>query len=391
MKIKSIRQVKNLRGKRVLIRVDFNVPLGANGKVDPEEEYRIIQSLPTIKYLIKKKAKVIIMAHLGRPDGRVVEKFRLDPVAARLARLLGKSIYKSDIVIGKDVEKKIAEMKKGDVLMLENVRFDRREETGNKTFARQLAKLGDIFVNDGFAVSHREHVSVATIQNYLPSYGGFLLEQEIDNLSGVFDRSPKPLVAVIGGAKISTKIKVIGRFLDSADYVLLGGALANTVLKALGVAVGKSMIEPKMVDEIRKIKLTDDQLRVPVDGIFASSFKAIKGRIDALGDIRKNEVILDIGPDTIELYRHIISQAKTIVWNGPMGLVETPFFARGTRELIKILAASKAKTIVGGGETVQLIRKMGLEKKFTFISTGGGAMLEFLEGKKLPGLKKIVS
>ncbi|HNW09483.1 MAG TPA: phosphoglycerate kinase [bacterium] len=390
MNIKSIRQAKKLKGRRVLLRVDFNVPINKDGQVGKDEDYRLVQSLPTIRYLIKKKAKIIIMAHLGRPDGKRVERLRLDPVAVRLSQLLRKSIYKSDIIFGKEVEQKIEQMKPGEVLLLENIRFDRREEKGNKIFAKQLAKLGDVFVNDGFAVSHREHVSVATIQHYLPSYAGLLLEGELKSLSGIFERSPKPLVAIIGGAKISTKIKVISRFLKYADYVLLGGALANTVLKAMGVAVGKSLIEPKMIGEIRQIKLTDDQLRVPVDGIFAGSFQAIKGRIDALGDIRKNEVILDIGPETIELYRHIISQAKTVVWNGPMGLIETPFFARGTKELIKILAQSKAKTIVGGGETVQLIRMMGLEKKFTFISTGGGAMLEYLEGKKLPGLKKIV-
>lgn len=390
MRIKSIKQVKNLKGKRVLLRVDFNVPVGADSKVDKSEDYRLVKSLPTIKYLIGGGAKVIIMAHLGRPKGKIVEELKLNAVADRLSKLLKKNVEKSDSILDKEAKNLISKMSAGDILMLENIRFDAREKKGDRNFTRQLAKLGDIYVNDAFAVCHRNHASVSTIQDYLPSYAGLLLEQEIIHLGGVIKNPAKPLVAIIGGSKISTKIKVIKRFLKISDQVLLGGALANTVLKAMGVSVGKSLIEPKMIKEIKKVKLTDNQLRVPVDGLLAKSFFAEKGRKDALADVKKDELILDIGPDTIKLYKKIIKKAKTVVWNGPMGLIETKFFAKGTKALIKILAKSKSETIVGGGETVQMIRKMKLEKKFNFISTGGGAMLEFLEGKELPGLKKLI-
>ncbi|MDO8669209.1 MAG: phosphoglycerate kinase [Candidatus Buchananbacteria bacterium] len=390
MKIKSLKELKNIKGQRILLRVDFNVPISSGGKIDKSEDYRIVQTLPTIKYLIKNKAKIIIMAHLGRPDGKVVEALRLDPVAVRLSHLLKKGIYKSQDILGQEVEKHISEMKDGDILMLENVRFDKREEKGDKKFAQELAKLGDIYINDAFAVCHRDQASVSTIADYLPSYAGFLLEDELNNLSAVINKPIKPLTVIIGGAKISTKIQLIKRFLTLADSVLLGGALANTVLNVMGVTTGKSLVEPKMYPIIKKIKLTDNKLRVPVDGVMAKNYEAKIGRLDALADVRPEELILDIGPDTIKLYEKIIKSSKMVVWNGPMGLIETPFFAKGTEDLVKILAKSKAYTVAGGGESVQVIRRLGLEKKFNFVSTGGGAMLEFLEGKKLPGLKKIL-
>jgi len=391
VKIKSIKQIKSLKGKRVLLRVDFNVPLGKDFKVGQREDYRIERALPTIKYLIRRGAKIIIMAHLGRPNGKVVENLRLDPVAIRLSQLLKKDVYKSDEILGRGVEVKIKEIKNGDVIILENIRFSHQEEIGNKKFAQQLAKLADLYVNDAFAVCHRDHASVSTIQDYLSSYGGLLLEDEIENLSKIFVSPKRPLVVIIGGVKISTKIKVIKRFLKISDKVLLGGALANTVLVSQGIAVGKSVIEPKMLSEIKKIKLTDNKLVVPVDGVMAKSLAAKTGRTDALADIKKDEFILDVGPDTIKLYEYILKTAGTVVWNGPMGLMETPFFARATNQLIRILSKSRAKTIVGGGDTVTAIRALEFENKFSFISTGGGAMLEFLEGKKLPGLKKIIN
>lgn len=409
MKIKSIKQLKGLKGKRVLVRVDFNVPLNKSLRVDKSEDYRIVKTLPTIKYLIKNGAKIILMAHLGRPDGKVVEKLRLDPVAQRLSQLLRKCVYKSDDIISDEVIDHIGRMKNGEILMLENVRFEAREDPptlppphkamagqrklrrAQEKFAKELAGLADIYVNDAFAVDHREQASVSTIQNYLPSYAGLLLEEEIVNLDKVLQKPKKPMVVIIGGAKISTKMKVIKNFLPVSRNILLGGALANTVLNVMGVSVGKSIIEPKMFGEVKKIKLTDNKVMVPVDGLMAKSAESKKGRLDALADVKKDEYILDVGPDTLKLYEKIIHSAKMIVWNGPMGLIETPFFASGTKELIKILAKSKAEKIVGGGETVQMIRQMGLDKKFDFISTGGGAMLEFLEGKKLPGLRKITN
>ena len=395
MKIKSIRELKNLKGQRVLLRVDFNVPISKDGQIDKSEDYKIVQTLPTIKYLIKKGAKIIILTHLGRPDGRVVEKLRLDPVAVRLSQLLNKGVYKNDNIVetgqAPSLRKQINELKNGDILMLENIRFDKREEAGDKNFAQELAKLGDIYINDAFGVCHRDQASVSTIQDYLHSYAGLLLENELKNLSAAIDKLLKPLTVIIGGAKISTKIKLIQKFLKIADHVLLGGALANTVLHVMGVAVGKSLVEPKMYPVLRKIKLTDNQLRVPLDGVMAKSYQAKVGRLDALADVQADELILDVGPDTIKLYEKIIKSSKMIIWNGPMGLIETPFFAKGTKSLVRLLAKSKAKTIVGGGESVAIIRQLGLDKKFSFISTGGGAMLAFLEGKKLPGLKKIAT
>jgi len=391
MKIKSIREVKYLKGKKVLLRADFNVPLNADGSVGRNEDYRIVKTLPTLKYLIAKGAKVIIMAHLGRPDGKVVEKYRLDPVAKRLSQLLKKKVAKSNQIIGNETEAKIKAMKNGDILMLENVRFDKREEKADKKFARTLAGLGDIYVNDGFAVSHRDQASVSAIQDYLPSYAGFLLEDEIKYLSEALKKPKQPLIVIIGGAKMETKIKVIKNFIKVAKKVLLGGALANTVLHVMGISVGKSALEAKMFPEVKKLRLIDNKLVVPIDGVMAAKNNAKKGRIDALADIGPDELILDVGPETIKLYEKIISSAKMVLWNGPMGLIENPVFAKGTIALIRILAKSKAETIVGGGETVEMIRKLKLENKFTFISTGGGAMLEFLEGKKLPGLKKIIT
>lgn len=387
---KSIKTIKGLKGKRVLLRVDFNVALSQSMKIDKKDDYRLVRSLPTIKYLIKKGAKVVIMAHLGRPNGKVKQDLRLDPVAIRLSQLLKKCVYKSDVILSKNMEEITHKMKNGEVLLLENMRFDAREKKGSKAFANQLCKLGDIYVNDAFAVSHRNHTSVATISDCMPAYAGFLMEDEIKNLSRAIINPKKPLTVIIGGAKISTKIKVIKKFLEVSDHMLLGGALANTVLKVMGVSVGKSLVEPKMYSVIKKIKLTDNHLRVPVDGLMAKSFSAKKGRIDALADVRHDELILDIGPDTSKLYAKIIKSSKMVVWNGPMGLIETPFFAKGTRDLVRALARAKAYTVVGGGESVSVIRDMGLEKKFNFISTGGGAMLEFLEGKKLPGLKNII-
>ncbi len=372
------------------MRADFNVPLTKDRKVGKSEDYRLIKTIPTIQYLKKKGAKIIIMAHLGRPDGKVKADLRLDPVAKRLSQLLGEKVLKSDEILAKKTDALINKMKNGDVLLLENIRFEAREEKADKGFAKELAKLGDIYVNDGFAVSHRDQASVSAIQDYLPSYAGLLLESEVLNLTKALKKPKQPMITIIGGAKISTKIKVIKNFLPVSSRILLGGALANTVLNVLGVSTGKSLVEPEMYPIIKKIKLSDNKLVVPIDGVMAKSYESNKGRIDAMGDIKKDELVLDIGPESIKLYKAILSKAKTVVWNGPMGLIEKPAFAKGTKELIKFLASSKAETIIGGGETVQMIRKMKLDDKFDFISTGGGAMLEFLEGKKLPGLRGVI-
>ncbi len=372
------------------MRVDFNVPLTKDGKVGKSEDFRIVKTVPTIKYLIGKGAKVILMAHLGRPEGKENSKYSLKPVAKRLEQLLGRKVSLSPEVVGLKSTELVGLMKDGKVLLLENIRFDPREEKGDKGFAKELAKLGDIFVNEGFAVSHRDQASVSTIQRFLPSYAGFLLEDEVKHLSQALKAAKKPLVVIIGGAKMETKIKVIKNFSKVAEKILLGGALANTVLKVMGVGIGKSPIEPKMFPEVKRFKLTNNQIVVPVDGVMAKKNDSKKGRMDALADVKVDEMILDIGPDTVKLYENILKSAKIVMWNGPMGLIENPIFEKGTKMLVKILSEVRAETIVGGGETVEMIRKMKLEDKFDFISTGGGAMLEFLEGKKLPGLKNII-
>lgn len=390
MKIKSIKQIKKIKGKRVLVRVDFNVPLVGNNKIGKSEDFRIIRALPTINYLIKQEAKVILISHLGRPEGKVDWRYSLKPVAKKLSQLLKQKVILSPEVIGKQTNQLVKSLKNSEVLMLENVRFHPREEKNCKRFAKQLAKLGDLYVNDAFAVSHRAQSSVSAITEFLPSYAGFLIEEEIDNLNKILTNPQQPLIVIIGGAKISTKIKVIKNFTKVAKKILLGGALANTFLKFIGVGVGKSPIELDTFPELKKIKLTDNQIVVPIDGLMAINSQAKKARIDAMGDVKENELVLDIGPDTIKLYQNILQSAKMVMWNGPMGLIENPIFAKGTKSLIKFLANCPARVIVGGGETVQMIRKMNLENKFYFISTGGGAMLEFLEGKKLPGLKNII-
>lgn len=390
MKIKSIRQVKNLRGKRVLVRVDFNVPLTKNGRVGRSEDFRIIRTIPTIEYLISKGARIVLMAHLGRPEGKFDQKYSLKPVAKKLSQLLNRKVLLSPEVVGKKTTELVSLLKNEEILMLENVRFHQREEMNCKHFAKQLADLGDVYVNDAFAVSHRAQSSVCAITELLPTYAGLLMEDEIKYLNRALRKPKKPLVIIIGGSKISTKLKVIKNFTKIARKILLGGSLANTVLAVMGVSVGKSLVESKMFIEIKKIKLTNNQIVVPVDGVMATNKELKKNRIDAIGDVKKNEYVLDIGPDTVKLYENILKSAKMVVWNGPMGLIENPVFAKGTTSLIRFLANSKTETIVGGGETVQVIRKMKLEDKFSFISTGGGAMLEFLEGKKMPGLKKII-
>lgn len=389
MKLKSVREAHISKGTRVLLRVDFNVPLAPSGAVESHGDYRIRESLETIKFLRKKGARIIIVAHLGRPNGKVVESLRLDPIAVRLAQLLKVAVYKTNEIVGANVEAAVDDLKPGEILLLENVRFDAHEEKADAQFAHSLAVLADVYVNDAFGVSHRKQASVTRVTRYLPSYAGLLLEREVRELSPLIEKKLPKLVVIIGGAKISTKVGLIKQFLPRAEHILLGGALANTVLQAQGVSVGASLVEPEMVSVVKKICLTNPQLHVPVDGVMATSDHA-KGHLDALGDIKPKEKILDIGPDTVKLYNSILKAAKTVIWNGPMGLIEQPQFSRGTEQLAKLLSRSNAKVIIGGGETVEVIRRMKLEKKFHFISTGGGAMLEFLEEGMLPGVERLL-
>lgn len=373
----------DVKDKRVLLRVDFNVPVGDDGLVDSKEDWRIEATLPTINYLLNQKAKVILLSHLGRPKGRVVKSLRLDPIAQRLSELLNKKVVKVE---------KMKEVKSDEIVLLENLRFYSGEEENDPDFTQQLAKLGEIYVNDAFGNVHRAHASMVGLPQYLPSCAGLLLEKEIKVLSEISDKAERPLIVIIGGVKISTKIKVIKNFLKKADGLILAGALANTVISAKGFAIGKSVSQKEMIEEVKKLELTNIKLHIPVDVVASvdPSGRA-PSRVAAVGNTEEKEMILDIGPDTIRLFSRIISKAKTIIWNGPLGIFEVEKFAQGSRKIAQAVAQSDGFSLVGGGETITLLEQLGLLKKIDHISTGGGAMLKFLANEKLPGIEALKS
>jgi len=346
LKMKTLKSL-DLKGKRVLVRCDFNVPLDPKGNI--LHDFRIQQMLPTIEYLMKEGAKIILMSHLGRPEGKIVEKLRLTPIQDRLTEYLNVSLSKAADCLGLEVEKWIGEMKPGEILLLENLRFHKEEEQNDDNFARELAKLGDIFVNDAFGASHRSHASIVGVPKYLPSAAGLLLEKEIRVLTDLMENTRKPLLAIMGGAKVETKARLINKISKIADFVLIGGLIDR---------------------ELREKKILLD---------YPSKV------IPPLDDIEGK----DIGPKTIELFREKISLAKTVFFNGVLGMVEVEKYAKGTEEILKAVAGSKALSILGGGDMTQVITRLGLENKFNHISTGGGAMLEFLAGEKLPGLEAL--
>lgn len=389
--MRILSEAGNLSGKRVLVRDDFNITIDNNGKI--LDDFRIRASLPTIKYLLERQAKIILMSHFGRPAGKVVESMRLTPIQKTLADYLKVPIKKANDCIGQEVENLISQMSSGDILLLENLRFHPGEETNEDNFTKKLAELGDIYVNDAFGACHRAHASIFGITRYLPSYAGLLLQKEVEVLSRVLQNPDRPLVVVIGGAKISTKIKLIQEYLDKADHIILGGALANTVLHAQGLAIGKSMIEKEVVPEVKKLKITDTKLHIPID-VIASVDKTGEAacRIAPVGKIGENELILDIGPETENIFNSVVKTSKMVIWNGPMGLFEVEAFAHGTRAMAESIAScSSCFSIVGGGETTCFLEAFGLIDKFSHISTGGGAMMEFLAGDKLPGIVALES
>ncbi len=383
----------DVSGKRVLVRVDFNVPLDKSGRV--EDDTRIRESLPTIQTLIKNRARVILMSHLGRPKGKRAMEFSLKPAAERLSQLLGQPVQMANDCIGPEVEQQALSLKDGEVLMLENLRFYNDEEDNNPEFAKKLAALGEIYVNDAFGTAHRAHASTEGITKFMPiAVAGFLMEKELKYLGEATEHPQRPFVAILGGAKISGKIDVLERLLDKVDKILLGGAMIFTFFKSRGLSVGKSLVEDDKLSVATSIqdkaKAKGIPLLLPVDVVVADRFEA-----DATSKVVDVEAIpdgwmgLDIGPKTIELYRKEILDAKTIVWNGPMGVFEMDKFATGTIEIAKALAdATKhgAITVIGGGDSASAIAKAGLDKAVTHVSTGGGASLEFLEGKVLPGV-----
>lgn len=384
--MKSIREVEELRGKRVLVRADFNVPLGDDGVVDENESWRITATLPTISFLREKGAKVILMSHLGRPDGQVVEEMRLGPVRTRLSETLGIEVALAPDCVGEAAAQAVGEMAEGDVLLLENLRFHPEEEANDAAFAAELALSGDLYVNEAFSCSHRAHASVEAITRLLPSYAGLGLEKEIGTLFKVIENPARPATMIMGGLKAETKLPVINFLVDKFDYILIGGVLANFLLEAEGVPIGKSVKDGLDVNEAKKIDLRDPKIRIPKDVV---TDDPAGGVVDlstgAVGGYR----ILDLGPQTLAEYERIIKESGTVIWNGTVGLYEEEPYARGTREIARTMAESQAETIIGGGDTILALTDFGYIDRMKHVSTGGGAMLEFLSGEKLPGIEAL--
>lgn len=381
---------KNIQGLKVLVRCDLNVPI-RDGKVI--DDFRIKKFIPTIKYLRENGAKIILITHLGQPNGRDLN-YSVRPVARRLWELISGKVGFINDAIGGNVEKEIEKMEEGDVIVLENLRFYKEEEENKDDFSRELARLGDVFIQDAFGACHREHSSIVGINKYLPSFPGLLLEEEIRVLSDALVSPERPLVSIVGGFKVSSKIKVIKSLLEKSDYLLLGGRVANSLLMAKGLYVKDllSSDEEELMEVAKEINLGNPKLQLPIDGVMGlSNFDEDYKRIGGIGSIRKEEDVFDIGPETIEKYKNILSGAKTIIWNGPLGYFEKDKFNKGTEEIAKMIGQinSEVFSIVGGGETVEAIQKLGIENQFDHISTGGGAMLDFMAGKDLPGIKAL--
>ena len=379
----------NVAGKKVLVRVDYNVPMDDNGNIT--DDTRIKASLPTLKYLLKHKAAVIIMAHLGRPKGQPVPKYSLKPVAAHLSQLLKKPVAFAEDCIGPKAQEAAANLKSGDVLVLENLRYHNEEEANDLKFAEELASLAEAYVNDGFGVSHRAHASVEGVTHFLPAVAGFLMEKEVKYLGNAVDKPEHPFAAILGGAKVSDKIAVIDSLMTKADVILIGGGMANTFLAAEGYKMGKSLVEQENIaiaaKLLKKAKAKKVKMLLPIDVVAAAAFAAdAKHEVDDVDKINQEYMALDIGPKTAALYADTIKKMKTVVWNGPMGVFEMAPFANGTKTVAKAMADSKAITVVGGGDSAAAINKWNLAKKITHVSTGGGASLEYLEGKGLPGV-----
>jgi len=388
MNKKSIRDVADLAGKRVFVRVDFNVPL-ENGSIT--DDTRIRETLPTIKFLIEKGAKVILASHLGRPKGEFVEDMRLTPAAVRLAELLGKPVAKADEAVGDAVKAKIAEMQNGDVLVLENVRFYKGEEKNDAELAKQFAELADLFVNDAFGAAHRAHASTEGIAHHLPAVSGLLMEKEISVLGKALSNPERPFTAIIGGAKVKDKIDVIDNLLNIADNLIIGGGLAYTFLKAQGYEIGKSLVDNEKIDLattfLNKAKEKGVNFLLPVDVIVADKFGAdANTQVVDINAIPADWEGLDIGPKTRELFAKTIKDSKLVVWNGPMGVFEIEKFAQGTIGVCEACATTSGYTIIGGGDSAAAVEKFNMADKMDHISTGGGASLEFMEGKALPGV-----
>lgn len=391
----SLKNLKDLAGQKVLLRVDFNVPLEKDkkGRTIVADHSKILASLSTIKFLLDHKAKIILITHLGRPRGKVVNSLRLEPVVKELKKLLQK--YRKDIGYWNDwnfenIKNIVNEMGEGEILVLENLRFQKEEESNNAKFAKSLAGLARIYINDAFAVCHRKVASIVAIARYLPSYQGLLLEKEIEALNKVVKHPKKPMVVMMGGAKVATKIGMINNLLKKSNQILLGGGLANTFLKAKRYEVGKSLFDKDGIKFAKKL-LKSKKLILPIDIVVAKN-KNGKPTVKEVRKVSKNDMILDIGPETIKLFAGFIHNANTLVWNGPLGYYENKIFSHGSIALGRLIAArssGRAYGVVGGGETLDVLEDTKMAKFIDHVSTGGGAMLEFLEGKSLPGIKAL--
>ena len=391
MNKKTVRDI-DVNGKKVLVRCDFNVPQNENGEIT--DNLRIVAALPTIKYLIENHAKVILCSHLGRPKGEYNPKFSLKPVADELSKLLGKEVKLATDVVGEDAHRLANELSEGDVVLLENVRFESGEEQNDEELSKQFASLAEIYVNDAFGTAHRAHSSTTGVASFLPAVSGFLIEKELSFMGNALDNPERPYVAILGGKKVSDKIGVIEALLDKVDTLMIGGAMTFTFFKAMGYSVGNSICEEDKLDLAKSIMSKAHSKGVnfmlPIDTVCGKELDAnTETCVVKFTEIPDGWSGFDIGPETVKIYGEELRKAKTVVWNGPIGVFEIEAFANGTNEIAKVLADIDAVTVVGGGDSAAAIEKIGLADKFSHISTGGGASLEFLEGKKLPGIEAL--
>ena len=385
---KSIEDV-SVSGKKVLVRCDFNVPQDENGNITSDK--RIVASLPTIEYLLKQGAQVILCSHLGRPKGEVNPKYSLAPVAARLSELLGIDVKMAKDVVGEDAKAKAAALKDGEAMLLENVRYHKEEEKNDPAFAKELASMAEIYVNDAFGTSHRAHASTAGVADYLPAVCGYLIQKEISIMGGALESPKRPFVAILGGAKVSDKIGVINNLLEKVDTLIIGGGMAYTFVKAQGGEIGASLLEADKMDYanemLAKAKEKGVNLLIPTDTVIGDKFAAdAESKVVPTGEIPEGWMGLDIGPKTVAAFSDAVKNAGTVIWNGPMGVFEFEKFAEGTKAVAAAIADSGSISIIGGGDSASAVKKLGFEKKMTHISTGGGASLELLEGLALPGI-----
>lgn len=382
----------DIENKRVLLRCDFNVPLDEKGNIT--DNTRIVKALDTINYIISRNAKLVIMSHLGRPKGEYDEKYSLKPVKEELERLLNHEIILAKDVIGEDAKTKVNNMKYGDIVLLENVRFEKGEKENSDEMSKELSNFGEIYVNDAFGTAHRAHSSTAGITKYLPAYAGFLMKEEIEYLKTVINDPERPFLAILGGAKVSDKLAVIYSLLDKVDEILIGGGMVFTLFKAMGYNIGKSLVEEDRIEDakniIKKAEEKNIKLVLPVDVVVTDSIESNTYKTVNIDQIPDDLMGVDIGEKTVENMGKEISKAMTIIWNGPLGVFEYVNFANGTKKIAEKIADTDCVSIVGGGDSAAAVKQMGLEKEFSHISTGGGATLELLEGKKLPGVESLL-